>query len=665
MAGNIQGITIEFRGETSALDQAIKKVNSEIKSTDSELKKVNNALKFNPSSVELWRQKQDLLKQKISETKDKLDVLKNTQKQVDSGEIEMTAEEYRNLQREIIESESKLKTFKGQLREIGNANLKALSSQLKEIGDKMTNVGQTMTTKVTAPIVAGYTVAAKYASDYEENLNKLDVAFGSNSESVKEWANNARTEFGLSKVQATDAASAFGALGKGIGLSESEAASMSTTLAGLSADLGSYFNVGVDESAKALEGIFTGESEALKKFGVVMTDTNLEKFAADQGLVWKEMDQTQKTMLRYQYVLAKTKDAQGDFSRTSDGTANSTKIFQASIQDLATAIGTNLLPIITPIIQKITEWVNKFNELPPSTQKVITVVGLIVAAIGPVLVVLGTLASSIGSIIGLIGVAGPVIAGLAGPITLAIGVIAMLITIGVSLYKNWDTIKAKVIALKANLIATWNNIKTSVSALVNGLKNSVVNTWQSLKDNVTGKVASLKASLSSAWNTIKSTASSVWNNIKTAITEPIQSAKDTITSIIDKIKSKFPIKLGKVFSLKIPKVDVGSKEVKVGDKSVKVPTFDISWHARGGIFDQPTLLAGADGRLHGVGEAGPEAIMPISKLQEMVDFGNAPGNAILQQQTRILLAIYEELQKEKNFKVDGIWAGRYVNSLVR
>lgn len=665
MAGNIQGITIEFRGETSALDQAIKKVNSEIKSTDSELKKVNNALKFNPSSVELWRQKQDLLKQKISETKDKLDVLKNTQKQVDSGEIEMTAEEYRNLQREIIESESKLKTFNGQLREIGNANLKALSSQLKEIGDKMTNVGKTMTTKVTAPIVAGYTVAAKYASDYEENLNKLDVAFGSNSESVKEWANNARTEFGLSKVQATDAASAFGALGKGIGLSESEAASMSTTLAGLSADLGSYFNVGVDESAKALEGIFTGESEALKKFGVVMTDTNLQQFAADQGLVWKEMDQSQKTMLRYQYVLAKTKDAQGDFSRTSNGTANSTKIFQASIQDLATAIGTNLLPIITPIIQKITEWVNKFNELPPSTQKVITVVGLIVAAIGPVLVVLGTLASSIGSIIGLIGVAGPVIAGLAGPITLAIGVIAMLITIGVSLYKNWDTIKAKVIALKANLIATWNNIKTSVSALVNGLKNSVVNTWQSLKDNVTGKVASLKASLSSAWSTIKSTASSVWNSIKTAITEPIQSAKDTITSIIDKIKSKFPIKLGKVFSLKIPKVDVGSKEVKVGDKSVKVPTFDISWHARGGIFDQPTLLAGADGRLHGVGEAGPEAIMPISKLQEMVDFGNAPGNAIMQQQTRILLAIYEELQKEKNFKVDGIWAGRYVNSLVR
>ncbi len=631
MAGNIQGITIEFRGETSALDQAIKKVNSEIKSTDSELKKVNNALKFNPSSVELWRQKQDLLKQKISETKDKLDVLKNTQKQVDSGEIEMTAEEYRNLQREIIESESKLKTFNGQLREIGNANLKALSSQLKEIGDKMTNVGKTMTTKVTAPIVAGYTVAAKYASDYEENLNKLDVAFGSNSESVKEWANNARTEFGLSKVQATDAASAFGALGKGIGLTEKQSADMSTTLAGLSADLGSYFNVGVDESAKALEGIFTGESEALKKFGVVMTDTNLQQFAADQGLVWKEMDQSQKTMLRYQYVLAKTKDAQGDFSRTSNGTANSTKIFQASIQDLATAIGTNLLPIITPIIQKITEWVNKFNELPPSTQKVITVVGLIVAAIGPVLVVLGTLASSIGSIIGLIGVAGPVIAGLAGPITLAIGVIAMLITIGVSLYKNWDTIKAKVIALKANLIATWNNIKTSVSALVNGLKNSVVNTWQSLKDNVTGKVASLKASLSSAWSTIKSTASSVWNSIKTAITEPIQSAKDTITSIIDKIKSKFPIKLGKVFSLKIPKVDVGSKEVKVGDKSVKVPTFDISWHARGGIFDQPTLLAGADGRLHGVGEAGPEAILPLNKFWDKMDriADNATGGIVV------------------------------------
>lgn len=587
MAGNIKGITIQFKGETTELDEALRKVNKSTREIDSELKKVNNALKFNPNSVELWRQKQTLLNQKVKETNDKVALLKDTLKKVDSGEIEMSAEDTRNLRRELIEAESKAKHFEAELRKIGNANLKALSEQLKDIGDKMTSAGKAMTTKVTAPIVAGYTVAAKYASDYEENLNKLDVAFGSNSQAVKDWANNARTEFGLSKVQATDAASAFGALGKGIGLSEGEAANMSTTLAGLSADLGSYFNVGVDESAKALEGIFTGESEALKKFGVVMTDTNLQKFAEDQGLVWKELDQTEKTMLRYQYVLAKTKDAQGDFSRTSDGTANSTKIFQASLQDLGTAIGTNLLPIITPVIQKITELLNKFNELSPEAQKIITIVGLVVAAIGPVLIILGTLASSIGSIIGLVGTIGPVVGGALAAAAPVVGVVAAIIAIGVLLYKNWDTIKAKALELKANLIATWNNIKAKVVATVTALKTNLTN----------------------AWNSIKSTVTTAWNSIKEKITAPIQAAKEKVKAIIDKIKSYFPFKVGKIISgLKLPHFKLTGK---FSLTPPSVPKLSVDWYKTGGIFDAPNVI--------GVGEAGPEAVVPLDKFWKKLD----------------------------------------------
>ena len=585
--GNIKGITIQFKGETTELDEALRKLNKSTREIDSELKKVNNALKFNPNSVELWRQKQTLLSQKIKETNDKVALLKDTLKKVDSGEIEMSAEDTRNLRRELIEAESKAKHFEAELRKIGNANLKALSEQLKDIGDKMTSAGKAMTTKVTAPIVAGYTVAAKYASDYEENLNKLDVAFGSNSQAVKDWANNARTEFGLSKVQATDAASAFGALGKGIGLSEGEAANMSTTLAGLSADLGSYFNVGVAESSKALEGIFTGESEALKKFGVVMTDTNLQKFAEDQGLVWKELDQTEKTMLRYQYVLAKTKDAQGDFSRTSDGTANSTKIFQASLQDLGTAIGTNLLPIITPVIQKITELLNKFNELSPEAQKIITIVGLVVAAIGPLLIIVGTLASSIGSIIGLVGMVGPAVGGVVaalGPVILIIGAV---IAAGVLLYKNWDTIKAKAIAIKASLIATWNNIKAKVVATVTALKTNLTN----------------------AWNSIKSTVTTAWNSIKEKITAPITAAKEKVKAIIDKIKSYFPFKVGKIISgLKLPHFKLTGK---FSLTPPSVPKLSVDWYKTGGIFDAPSVI--------GVGEAGPEAVVPLDKFWKKLD----------------------------------------------
>lgn len=566
--GTVKGITIQFKGETTELDEALRKINKETKDIDKELKQVDKALKFNPKSVELWRQKQQLLTQKIAETKTKLDTLKQAQAKMDAEGVDKNSKEYRELQREIITTESKLKHFKTQLDKIGNANLQALSAQFKQIGDKMTSVGKTMTTKVTAPIVAGYTVAAKYASDYEENLNKLDVAFGSNSQAVKDWANTARTEFGLSKVQATDAASAFGALGKGIGLSESEAANMSTTLAGLSADLGSYFNVGVDESAKALEGIFTGESEALKKFGVVMTDTNLQKFAEDQGLVWKELDQTQKTMLRYQYVLAKTKDAQGDFARTSDGTANSTKIFQASIQDLGTAIGTNLLPIITPVIQKITEWINKFNELSPATQKVITIVGLVAAVIGPLLIVLGTLISSIGAII---GAAPAIVAAMGAFITGAAPVIAIigaLIAIGVLLYKNWGTIKKKATELKNSLVKTFNQVKAKVT--------------------------------------------SIFNAVKTAITKPINSAVKAVKSGIGKIKNivnKAKLKLPK-FKLPHFIIKGGKLPWGIGGKGT-APSISVKWYKEGGIFDQPSLI--------GLAEAGAEAVVPLDKLWNKLD----------------------------------------------
>lgn len=663
MAGNVKGITIQIKGDTTQFEQSIKKVTAQTKSIDSELKKVNTALKFNPGSVELWRQKQELLKQKISETQNKLQLLKDEQKRLDANQVDKNSAEYRNLQREIIETESKLKTFKGQLREVGQVNLRALSEQLKQIGAKMTEVGKNMTQKVTLPIVAGYTAAAKYASDYEENLNKIDVAFGDQSQTVKDWANTARTEFGLSKVQATEAASAFGALGKGIGLSEKDAADMSTTLAGLSADLGSYFNTGVDESAKALEGIFTGESEALKKFGVVMTDTNLEKFAADQGLVWKEMDQSEKTMLRYQYVLAKTKDAQGDYSRTSDGTANSIKTFQATIQDLATAIGTNLLPIITPIIQKITEWVNKFNELPAPVQKVITVIGLIVAALGPALVIIGSLISAIGTITSAVAVVGPVIAGLAGPITLAVMAITMLITIGIALYKNWDVVKAKAIAIwnaiKAFFTNTLNSIKTTFTNVWNGIKTTLMTIWNAIKTFISNGVNGWKNILSSAWNSIKSGASTAWNAIKSAITRPIQTALDTVKGIVNKLKNLFPLKVGKIFSnLKVPHIRVngGKAPFGIGGKG-SAPHISVDWYAQGGIFDSPRLI--------GIGEAGPEAVVPLDRLWEEIGNSNARTDALLARQNQILMAVLEEVSKEKNFKVDGIWAGRYVNSLVR
>ena len=123
MAGNIRGITIEFAGDTTKLDKALRQIKNSTKDIDAELKQVNKALKFNPTSVELWRQKQDLLKQKIKETENNLKELKNIQAQMDAKGVDKNSEAYRRVQREIIEAESKLKTFNNELRKVGRRDV--------------------------------------------------------------------------------------------------------------------------------------------------------------------------------------------------------------------------------------------------------------------------------------------------------------------------------------------------------------------------------------------------------------------------------------------------------------------------------------------------------------------------------------------------------------
>ena len=174
MAGNIKGICIEFRGDTTKLDKALRQINNETKKLDKELKNVDRALKFNPSKVELWRQKQQLLTQKITETKEKLDTLKQAQAQMDARGVDKNSEEYRKLQREIIETESKLKTFKSQLMQIGQVNFRAVGEQFKEIGSKITEAGEAMS-KYSAVAAAGIAGSTKLSLSYSDAIAKMST----------------------------------------------------------------------------------------------------------------------------------------------------------------------------------------------------------------------------------------------------------------------------------------------------------------------------------------------------------------------------------------------------------------------------------------------------------------------------------------------------------
>lgn len=337
------------------------------------------------------------------------------------------------------------------------------TKQIAAVGDKMKSIGQSMSTFVTLPILAGAGAAVKLASDMNESINKVDVAFKGSSDKVKSWSDTTLKSFGIARGTALDMAATFGDMATSMGLNTGQASDMSMKLVGLAGDLASFKNISIDVANTALNGVFTGETESLKQLGIVMTQANLQEFAYSQGIKTKVQDMTQaeQVQLRYNYILANTTNAQGDFNRTSAGTANQTRMFGESLKELGATMGTKILPIITPIITKINEWLQKFAQMSPETQKVILIIAGLAAAIGPLLIVIGSIAAALP----LLGTAFAVIT---GPIGLVIAAIAAVIAIGVLLYKNWDEIKAKVATVWQSITDFFT--KTLPLAIDTGLK---------------------------------------------------------------------------------------------------------------------------------------------------------------------------------------------------
>ena len=298
----------------------------------------------------------------------------------------------------------------------------SLSDRLDKMGAKMKDVGGKMTAGLTLPIVAAAGISVKAFSDLNETLNKVDVSFGEQSATVKAWAKDSIKSMGLAQQSALDATALFGDMGTGMGQTQTEAAKMSMGLTQLGADMASFKNVSFERAQTALAGVYTGETEALKDLGIVMTQTNLEEFARAKGInkSMSEMSQAELVQLRYAYVMDKTKNAQGDFARTSDGLANKTRTSGERMKELSAQIGEKLAPIMDKILEignKVLDW---FNSLSDKTKNIILVIVGLVAAIGPLLMILGTLIPAIAAIgsTGLIVIA--VIAAIGGAIFLII-----------------------------------------------------------------------------------------------------------------------------------------------------------------------------------------------------------------------------------------------------
>jgi len=311
--------------------------------------------------------------------------------------------------------------FKGFDKAIKNATTK-----LDRFSRNANRLGNQLSTNLTLPILAVGAGAIKLASDFEESLNKVNVSFGESSEEVQAFAKTTIDNFGIAEGSALEMASLFGDLSTSIGFTQKSAADMSVELVGLAGDLASFKNVQIDVAQTALKGIFTGETEALKNLGINVTDNVLRQseFFKALGKNFNQLTLLEKTQIRFNEVIKQSSNAIGDYKRTQDGVANSTRNLQESIKELGEQFGKELLPLASDVIKTLRGVVDRMRSMSDENKKLAINIALVTAALGPLIKALASLSTLIKNLIIFIP---KLYAVLMGPVGLIAGFVALFI----------------------------------------------------------------------------------------------------------------------------------------------------------------------------------------------------------------------------------------------
>ena len=216
------------------------------------------------------------------------------------------------------------------------------------------------------------------AENFRRASGLMNTAFSSNREEVNKWAKENAANFGLTQTAAKNYLGTYGLLARQFQFTEDQAASMSEELTKLAGDLSSFYGVSDSAAAEKLQAIFTGNTRALKDYGIVLSDAQLEEYALSKGLdvSLKNMTEQAKVALRYQYVMEKTAAIQGHFNRNSDNLTNTTKKLKIELENLKVEVGAQLLPVavsglqaitaivrtIAPIVIKVAEYIRYYAE---------------------------------------------------------------------------------------------------------------------------------------------------------------------------------------------------------------------------------------------------------------------------------------------------------------
>jgi hypothetical protein len=252
-------------------------------------------------------------------------------------------------------------SMKGAAQAVDKQVKNAVDSTAKHTG-RLSTIIHNQFEGIAGPIAAVFAGAAavdffketiRAASDLNETMTKTATIFGEEAmPQLEKFAKTASTRIGQSEQAALDAAATFGVFGKSAGLTGKNLAGFATQMVTLTSDMASFSNTTPEEAVYAVGAALRGETEPIRRYGVLLDDASLRQEALALGITnttKKALTPQQRVLAVQALILKQTKDAQGDFTKTSSGLANQQRILKAQMDNLKDSIGQRLLPVMLKI----------------------------------------------------------------------------------------------------------------------------------------------------------------------------------------------------------------------------------------------------------------------------------------------------------------------------
>ena len=379
--------------------------------------------------------------------------------------VNKTKNEIQKYEKVVQETQQKIDNI-AKKQEMFNNTLDESNQKLPKINNNLTIFGVSIgsiignfATKAIDSLRQSIGTAIETASDLAEVQNVVDVAFGDNADTINKWANTTLNAYGLNELSAKKYVGTMGAMLKSSGFTGNAVMEMSTKITELSGDMASFYNLSNEEAFNKIRSGIAGVTMPLKQLGIDMSEANLSAFAMSQGLKgsYSKMSEGAKMMLRYQYLLNVTKDAQGDFTRTQNSFANQQKLANENWLRLSSTIANIFIPALTAGYQVMNNaidfLVNNFNTIIP-----ILTAALLVVTAGFIALKAEAIGAALSSAAAWISAT--------APLWIVIGVIAL--------------ISAGLNALGLSFQEQAENILISFNWIITGLKNiwiAIQNVW--------------------------------------------------------------------------------------------------------------------------------------------------------------------------------------------